>query len=91
MIFLAVLPAAGSLISWNRGILVSAKRTPAITRSVMVNLIVLGVLLVVLSYSLPVHGALIAAIAYAGSVLAEWLYVRLEASKARKRLFFDWK
>ena len=89
MIFIAVLPAVGSLISWKRGILVIANRTPAITRSVVVNLIVLGALLIVLGYTLPVNGALIAAIAYAGSVIAEWLYVHLEASNAQKRLFLD--
>jgi hypothetical protein len=89
MVFLAVLPAVGSLISWKRGILVTAKRTPAITRSVIVNLLMLGVLLLVLGYTLPVNGALIAAIAYAGSIVAEWLYLNLAAAKAQKRLFFD--
>jgi hypothetical protein len=89
MIFLAVLPAVGSVISWKRGILVSAKRTPVITRSVIVNLLVLGVLLIVLAYTLPVHGALIAAMAYAGSVVAEWLYLQLAASRVQKRLFSD--
>lgn len=89
MMFLAVLPAVGSAISWKRGILVSAKVTPAITRSVIVNLLVLGTLLIVLSYTLPVHGALIAAMAYAGSVIAEWLYLQFAASKAEKRLFSD--
>ena len=89
MVFLTILPAVGSVISWKRGILVKAKRTPAITRSVIVNLLVLGVLLVVLGYTLPVNGALIAAIAYAGSVTAEWAYLHLAASKARKRLFCD--
>jgi len=89
MIFLAILPAVGSAISWKRGILVSAKVTAAITRSVIVNLLVLGVLLIVLGYTLPVHGALIAAMAYAGSVVAEWLYLQFAASKAKKRLFSD--
>jgi hypothetical protein len=87
MLFIAILPAANALISWKRGILVSAKRTAAITRSVVVNLIVLGALLVLLGVLLPANGALIAAIAYAGSVLAEWLYVNREAAKAQKRLF----
>lgn len=87
MIFLAVLPAVGSVISWKRGILIKAKRTPAITRSVIVNLLVLGVLLIVLGYTLPANGALIAAIAYAGSVAAEWLYLHLAASRAQRRLF----
>ena len=87
MLFIAILPAAGALISWKRGILVSAKRTAAITRSVVVNLIVLGGLLVGLGHLLPVNGALIAAIAYAGSVIAEWLYVNIEAAKAQKGMF----
>jgi hypothetical protein len=89
MVFIAVLPAVTSLISWKRGILVTAKRTPAITRSVIVNLMVLGAILLVLGYALPADGALIAAIAYAGSVTAEWLYLHFAASKARKRLFPD--
>jgi hypothetical protein len=89
MVFIAVLPAVTSLISWKRGILVTAKRTPAITRSVIVNLMVLGAILLVLGYALTADGALIAAIAYAGSVTAEWLYLHFAASKARKRLFPD--
>jgi len=89
MVFIAVLPAVTALISWKRGILVTAKRTPAITRSVIVNLLVLGLLLLVLGYTLPANGALIAAIAYAGSVTAEWLYLHFAASKARNRLFPD--
>jgi hypothetical protein len=87
MIFIALIPAVGAVISWKRGILVTAKRTPAITRSVIVNLLVLGVLLIVLGYTLPVNGALIAAIAYTGSVTAEWLYLHLAAGKAERRLF----
>ena len=87
MLFIAIIPAAGAMISWKRGILVSAKRTAAITRSVVVNLIVLGAILVVLGYTVPANGALIAAIAYSGSVVAEWLYVSLEAAKVQKRLF----
>jgi len=89
MVFIAVLPAVTSLISWKRGILVTAKRTPAITRSVIVNLLVLGAILLVLGYALPADGALIAAVAYAGSVTAEWLYLHFAASKACKRLFPD--
>jgi hypothetical protein len=87
MLFIAILPAVSAVISGKRGILVHAKRTAAITRSVIVNLIVLGTLLVVLGYTLSVNGALVAAIAYTGSVVAEWLYLNLEASKARERLF----
>jgi MFS family permease len=87
MLFIAIVPAVSSVISWKRGILVHAKRTAAITRSVIVNLIVLGVLLIALGYTLPANGALVAAIAYAGSVVAEWLYLNLEAAKAQRRLF----
>jgi hypothetical protein len=87
MVFIAILPAVSAVISGKRGILFHAKRTAAITRSVIVNLIVLGTLLVVLGYTLPVNGALVASIAYAGSVVGEWLYLNLEASKAKKRLF----
>jgi hypothetical protein len=89
MAFLAVLPAVGSVISWKRGILVTAKNTPAITRSVIVNLIVLGVILIVLGFTLPVNGALVAAIACAGSVIAEWLYLQLAAARAQGCLFCD--
>ncbi|UCF98415.1 MAG: hypothetical protein JSV89_02510, partial [Spirochaetaceae bacterium] len=91
MLLLAVLPAVGSLISWQRGIMVSARRTPAITRSVIVNLVVLGVLLLVLGYTLPLPGAVIAAAAYIGSVLAEWLYLRLAAVKVRSVLLSRWE
>jgi hypothetical protein len=87
MLIIAVVPGVSAVISWKRGILVSAKQTAAITRSVVVNLIVLGAVLVVLGYVQPVNGALIAAIAYAGSVVAEWLYVSFEASKVKKRMF----
>ena len=89
MLFIAILPAVGTVISWKRGILVSAKRTPAITRSVMVNLIVLGVLLVVLGYTLPADGVLLAAMAYAGSVVAEWVYLHFESSRVTRVLYPD--
>ena len=83
MLVLVLLPAVGSLISWQRGVLVSSRRTPAITRSVVVNLAVLGLILVVLSYTVRLSGVLIAAVAYIGSVLAEWLYLRLASAKAQ--------
>ena len=86
MLFLALLPAIGSFISWQRGVLVSSRKTPAITRSVVVNLAVLGVILVVLGYTVRLPGVLIAAVAYIGSVLAEWLYLRLAGAKAQARL-----
>jgi hypothetical protein len=86
MLVLAPLPAIGALISWKRGVLVSSRRTPAITRSVVVNLAVLGVILVVLGYTVRLSGVLIAAVAYIGSVLAEWLYLRLAGAKAQARL-----
>jgi hypothetical protein len=85
MIVIAVLPAVGSLISCQRGILVTARRTPVITRSVLVNLGVLGILLLVLGYTLPVSGVLIAAIAYLGSVVAEWVYVHFAAARTHSR------
>lgn len=88
MVVLALLPAVGSLISWERGILVNARRTPAITRSVVVNLLVLGVLLLVMGYTLRVSGVLIAAIAYIGSVAAEWVYLQLAAARTRKILSY---
>jgi hypothetical protein len=86
MLILALLPAIGAPISWQRGLLVSSRRTPAITRSVVVNLAVLGSILVVLGYTAPLPGVLIAAVAYIGSVLAEWLYLRLASAKAQARL-----
>lgn len=86
MLVLALLPVIGALISWQRGILISSRRTPAITRSVVVNLAVLGAVLVVLGYTVRLPGVLIAAVAYIGSVLAEWLYLRLAGAKARRRL-----
>lgn len=86
VLVLALLPAVGSLISWQRGVLISSRRTPAITRSVVVNLAVLGVILVVLGYTVRLSGVLIAAVAYVGSVLAEWLYLRLTGAKAQARL-----
>jgi len=89
MIFIAILPAVGAVISWKRGILVSAQRTTGITRSVMVNLIVMGVLLVVLGYTLPANGALVAAMAYAGSVLAEWAYLHFESRRVTRVLYPD--
>jgi hypothetical protein len=87
VLFIALLPALGAVISWKRGILVTAKRTPAITRSVLVNLMVLGALLIVLSFTLQANGALIAAIAYAGSVGAEWLYLHFAVARAKEHLF----
>jgi hypothetical protein len=42
-----------------------------------------------LGFTLPVNGALVAAIAYAGSVVAEGLYVQLAAARAQGRLFSD--
>jgi hypothetical protein len=86
-IFIALLPAVSALIAWKRGVMVTAKRTPVITRSVLVNLLVLGTLLVVLSTTLPAHGALVAAIAYAGSVAGEWVYLQAAAGKTTRRLF----
>jgi len=47
------------------------------------------VLLIVLGFTLPVNGALVAAIAYAGSVVAEGLYVHIEAARAQGCLFSD--
>jgi hypothetical protein len=38
---------------------------------------------------LPVNGALVAAIACAGSVIAEWLYLQLAAARAQGCLFCD--
>jgi hypothetical protein len=90
MLVLALLPAFGALISWQRGILVSSRRTPAITRSVVVNLAVLGMILVVLSYTVRLSGVLIAAVAYIGSVLSEWLYLRLASAKAQARLLAEY-
>jgi hypothetical protein len=84
MIVLAVLPSAGALISWQRGLLIGSRMTPVITRSVIVNLIVLGVLIVAFGYLLPLSGVLIAAIVYACSVLAEGAFLGITASKARK-------
>jgi len=77
MLVLALLPAIGFFISWQRGVLVSSRRTPAIAQAVAVNLAVLGVILVVLGYTVRFPGVLIAAMAYIASVLAEWLYLRL--------------
>jgi hypothetical protein len=82
MAVLALLPGVSSLISWQRGILVRARRTPGITRSVLVNLFVLALILVVLGYTAPINGVLIAAVAYIGSVTAEWVYLRVAAARA---------
>jgi hypothetical protein len=87
--FIAVLPGVSAMIAWKRGVMVTAKRTPAITRSVLVNLLVMGALIAVLALTLPVHGVLIAAIAYAGSVTGEWIYLQAAAGKAKVRLFSE--
>ena len=91
MIVLVLVPAIGAVISWQRGILVNSRRTPAITRSVVVNLAVLGLILVVLGYTVRLPGVLIAAVAYVGSVLAEWLYLRLASAKAQARLLTEYQ
>ena len=85
MVVIASLPAVGSLISCQRGILVAARRTPIITRSVLINLVVLATVLIVLGYTLPVSGVLIAAIAYLVSVAAEWVYVYFATAPTRSR------
>jgi MFS family permease len=91
MLVLALLPAIGALISWQRCILVSSRRTPAITRSVVLNLAVLAVILVVLGYKVRMSGVLIAAVAYIGSVLSEWLYLRQAGAKAQARLLSEYQ
>jgi hypothetical protein len=84
MAVLALLPALSALISWQRGILVAVRRTPAITRSVVLNLSVLGTALIVLGSTLKAAGTLIVAIAYVVSVTAEWLYVTYSGNRARR-------
>jgi len=83
---LGLLPGIGALISWQRGILVAARRTPVITRSVLLNLIVLVLVLVVLGSALPASGLVIVAVSYVLSVFVEWLYLRLSGRKVRRLL-----
>lgn len=74
-LILAAVPGLSALISWERGLLVHAKRTRTITRAVTVNVVVLAVVMLGLGPTLPWPGATIAAIALTSSVTIEWMFL----------------
>ena len=84
MMVIAALPALGSLISWQRAFLVTARRTAAITRSVLVNLAVLGIVIVVLGVTAHLPGLLIASVAYISAVSAESIFLFFTSAKIRR-------
>jgi hypothetical protein len=87
-VIIAVLPAVSVLISWRRGLLVYLRRTPEITRSVLLNVSILIATLIGVRAVFPVSGAVLAAAALTASVLGEWLYLRFR-SRATKGLLWD--
>ncbi len=74
-LLLAPIPAISTLISWQRGILVSVKQTRYITHSVGISVTVLVLVLLVATPILPFAGVVTAALGLTLSVSAEWLYL----------------
>ena len=81
MLIIALLPGISSLIALWRGVLVNIHRTLSITRSVLVNIAVLVALLFGIGFLFNLPGIVIVAIAYLGSVVAEWIYLYVAGSR----------
>lgn len=85
-LLIALVPGISLLISWQRGVLVHAKETHHISRSVMLSLLILVLGLAGGITFLPLPGAVTAAGALTISILAEWGYLTYRARLAARKM-----
>ena len=91
IIIIAAVPALSTLISWQRGLLIYAKRTTSITQAVALNVAILITTMFAGGALLPIPGVTTASIALTASVGAEWLYLRWRSKPVIRQLKLDGK
>jgi hypothetical protein len=85
-VILSVVPGIDTLNSWGHGLLIHHKQTPVITRAVTLNILVLTTVMLGAGALLPVMpGTIIAAVALASAVAAQWGYLWKSSRKVGAR------
>lgn len=74
----SVIPIVTAMISWYRGILIYSHKTGIIARAVFLNSIILLVIILTGPFIFNVSGAVIAAVAYMFSMVAEALFLKIK-------------